>query len=108
MNLLPGLAAACCPVLVMAGAQDPVCPLEDSLDIAAALPAAWSQLAVFDGSGHGAWRDEPDAAFARLRELRERLTEVERLYLERLMKTRDANEGLTAFIERRTPTWEHR
>ena len=44
----------------------------------------------------------------RLRELRERLTEVERLYLERLMKTRDANEGLTAFIERRTPTWEHR
>ena len=44
----------------------------------------------------------------RLRELRERLAEVERLYLERLMKTRDANEGLAAFIERRTPAWEHR
>jgi len=44
----------------------------------------------------------------RVRELRERLAEVERLYLDRLMKTRDANEGLAAFIERRTPQWEHR
>ena len=45
---------------------------------------------------------------SRVRELRARLAEVERLYLERLMKTRDANEGLAAFIERRTPAWEHR
>jgi len=44
----------------------------------------------------------------RVRELRQRLAEVERLYLDRLMKTRDANEGLAAFIERRTPHWEHR
>jgi pimeloyl-ACP methyl ester carboxylesterase len=68
MNLLPGLAHAQCPVLVMAGVLDPVCPLEDSQDIAAALPPALVQLAVFERSGHGAWRDEPDAAFARLRE----------------------------------------
>ncbi len=67
MNLLPGLAAVRCPVLVMAGALDPVCPLADSEDIYAALPAAHRELAVFAGSGHGAWRDEPDAAFARLR-----------------------------------------
>jgi cyclohexa-1,5-dienecarbonyl-CoA hydratase len=44
----------------------------------------------------------------RVRELRDRLAEVERLYLDRLMNTRDANEGLAAFIERRTPLWEHR
>jgi cyclohexa-1,5-dienecarbonyl-CoA hydratase len=44
----------------------------------------------------------------RVRELRERLAVVERLYLDRLMKTHDANEGLAAFIERRTPAWEHR
>jgi len=43
----------------------------------------------------------------RARELRLRLAEVERLYLDRLMSTRDANEGLAAFLERRTPTWEH-
>ncbi len=43
----------------------------------------------------------------RVRELRLRLAEVEHLYLERLMTTRDANEGLAAFLERRTPAWEH-
>ncbi len=68
MNLLPGLARAQCPVLVMAGALDPVCPLADAEDIAAALPAQWMQFAIYPNSGHGAWRDEPAAAFQRLRE----------------------------------------
>jgi cyclohexa-1,5-dienecarbonyl-CoA hydratase len=44
----------------------------------------------------------------RARELRQRLAEVEKLYLERLMKTHDANEGLAAFLARRQPAWEHR
>jgi cyclohexa-1,5-dienecarbonyl-CoA hydratase len=35
----------------------------------------------------------------------ERLATVERLYLEELMKTDDANEGLNAFIEKRKPVW---
>jgi len=68
LNLLPGLARAQCPVLVMAGEDDPVCPLQDAQDIAAALPAQWSQLVSFPGVGHGAWRDDPEAAFAVLRE----------------------------------------
>lgn len=67
MDLRPGLAAVRCPVLVMAGAMDPVCPLADAQEIAAAIPDPWGRLAVFEGSGHGAWRDEPDAAFAVLR-----------------------------------------
>ena len=33
------------------------------------------------------------------------LAEVERLYLEELMSTADANEGLTAFLEKRKPSW---
>jgi cyclohexa-1,5-dienecarbonyl-CoA hydratase len=37
-----------------------------------------------------------------------RLLIVERLYLERLMKTRDAAEGLNAFLQKRNPKWEHR
>ena len=41
-------------------------------------------------------------------EVKRRIGEVERLYLERLMKTRDANEGLAAFIAKREPKWEHR
>jgi cyclohexa-1,5-dienecarbonyl-CoA hydratase len=42
------------------------------------------------------------------RDVRARLAEVERLYLDRLMATRDANEGLVAFIAKRKPHWEHR
>lgn len=42
-----------------------------------------------------------------IRDLRARLQEVESLYLERLMKTHDANEGLAAFLARRTPSWKH-
>jgi cyclohexa-1,5-dienecarbonyl-CoA hydratase len=34
-----------------------------------------------------------------------RLAEVERLYLEELMKTHDANEGLNAFVEKRKAVW---
>lgn len=41
------------------------------------------------------------------RDVRHRLAEVERLYLERLMATRDANEGLVAFLAKRKPHWEH-
>jgi cyclohexa-1,5-dienecarbonyl-CoA hydratase len=40
--------------------------------------------------------------------VRRRIAEVERLYLERLMQTRDANEGLAAFIAKRSPKWEHK
>ncbi len=44
----------------------------------------------------------------RVREVRRRLAEVERLYLDKLMATRDANEGLTAFLAKRKPQWEHK
>jgi len=67
MNLLPGLAGAKCPVLVMVGEDDPVCPLADAQDIAAALPPQWMQYRAFPKVGHGAWRDDADAAFAELR-----------------------------------------
>ena len=46
---------------------------------------------------------EPFADLARLR-----LEDAEALYLEKLMKTRDANEGLQAFLDKRQPRWEHR
>jgi cyclohexa-1,5-dienecarbonyl-CoA hydratase len=41
-------------------------------------------------------------------DVRRRLSEVEALYLERLMRTHDANEGLAAFLAKRKPVWEHR
>jgi cyclohexa-1,5-dienecarbonyl-CoA hydratase len=42
-----------------------------------------------------------------LRDVRTRLAEVEHLYLERLMRTHDANEGLAAFMAKRQPAWTH-
>jgi pimeloyl-ACP methyl ester carboxylesterase len=67
MDLAPGLAQARCPVLVMAGEDDPICPVQDAEEIAAALPKEWMQFARFPNVGHGAWRDDPQAAFAVLR-----------------------------------------
>lgn len=40
--------------------------------------------------------------------IRERIERVERQYLDGLMAGRDPVEGLTAFIDKRTATWEHR
>lgn len=67
MQLLPGLARVQCPVLVMAGELDPVTPLADAQEIAAAIPAPWGRLVSFPQAGHGAWRDQPDQAMAVLR-----------------------------------------
>jgi cyclohexa-1,5-dienecarbonyl-CoA hydratase len=40
--------------------------------------------------------------------VRRRLAEVETLYLDGLMNTHDAVEGLQAFLDKRTPKWEHK
>lgn len=47
------------------------------------------------------------ARLPRLDAIRTGLAAVERLYLQGLMNTRDANEGLAAFLARRAPAWEH-
>ncbi|HEY8049189.1 MAG TPA: alpha/beta hydrolase, partial [Ramlibacter sp.] len=67
MQLAPGLKRAQCPVLVMTGEEDPICPPGDADDIVAALPPHLVQFAKFPRVGHGAWRDDADAAFAVLR-----------------------------------------
>ncbi|MEO7114847.1 MAG: enoyl-CoA hydratase-related protein, partial [Caldimonas sp.] len=69
-------------------------------------------LAWFDehlaGKSAAALRFALAAARVRMaRDVRADLAAVERLYLDRLMKTRDAHEGLTAFLARRQPAWEH-
>ncbi|MBI4879264.1 MAG: enoyl-CoA hydratase/isomerase family protein [Planctomycetes bacterium] len=42
-----------------------------------------------------------------LQDLDEVLPRLERLYLEELMSTHDAAEGIAAFIEKRAPAWRH-
>ena len=48
------------------------------------------------------------ARFDFVARVRRKLAEVERLYLEELMATHDAVEGLAAFIAKRPPAWEDR
>ena len=59
LDFRPTLAAVTCPVLVIAGRDDPITPPEFSVEIAACLPKAGTELHVFDGCGHGPFRDEP-------------------------------------------------
>jgi cyclohexa-1,5-dienecarbonyl-CoA hydratase len=41
-------------------------------------------------------------------QLEDALARVESLYLNELMKTEDANEGINAFMEKRKPVWRNR
>jgi cyclohexa-1,5-dienecarbonyl-CoA hydratase len=81
------------------------------------------QAVVEDPSAHAvAWFEKhlagkSSAAVARamaaarvgwLPDVKRRIEEVERLYLDDLMKTHDANEGLAAFLAKRAPAWGHR
>jgi pimeloyl-ACP methyl ester carboxylesterase len=55
-----------CPTLVLGGELDPITPVADSQDIAAAIPQA--ELRIFEGAGHGVFRDKPEEAVAVIRE----------------------------------------
>ena len=61
MDLAPGLAAATCPVLVLGGELDPVCPIEMSEEIVAALVHADVTYERVPGASHGdvSRRSEP-------------------------------------------------
>jgi cyclohexa-1,5-dienecarbonyl-CoA hydratase len=47
------------------------------------------------------------ARFDLVQTIKKTLNEIERLYLDDVMATRDAVEGLTAFLEKRAPKWEN-
>jgi len=67
-NFLPSLKRIKCPTLITAGKLDPITPLADSHDIAAAMTPGLARLEVFENAGHGVHRDEPDLFFKLLNE----------------------------------------
>ncbi len=42
------------------------------------------------------------------RDFKDVLAKIEHIYLNEVMKTEDANEGLSAFLEKRAPSWKNR
>lgn len=68
MDLTVGLDKAQCPVLLLAGALDPVCPQKSMETIRAALPEKWVQWELFENAGHGVYRDDPERAMKIIRD----------------------------------------
>jgi cyclohexa-1,5-dienecarbonyl-CoA hydratase len=85
-----GLADRVVPAGELAGAVEQVL---DQLRGKSAPVLGLAKQAVFQGLG----RDFDSA-----------LDQAERLFLEQLMKTADATEGLEAFLGKRPPAWKHR
>jgi len=67
-DLLPQLGRIRCPTLVLAGEDDPILPIEDSEDIARAIPRHLLRFDRFANAGHGVMRDDPERALAVIRE----------------------------------------
>jgi len=57
-----------CAVLVMAGDRDPMMPVAFTEALVAALSPERTRFELFEGCGHQVFSDEPDRAFAILRE----------------------------------------
>ncbi len=66
-DYLADLGRITCPTLVLAGALDPMLPVECQRDIAAALRPGVVRYREFAHCGHGVVPDAPDAAMAVIR-----------------------------------------
>jgi proline iminopeptidase len=68
MDLRDDLARIVCPTLVLAGEDDPVCPVPAQEEIVAALPPAGVRFRLLSDCGHGTYRDQPEQTEAILRD----------------------------------------
>jgi pimeloyl-ACP methyl ester carboxylesterase len=57
-----------CPVLLLAGEDDPICPLPVVEELASRLPAETTRLVRLPGARHTIFRDRPDLAFPAVRD----------------------------------------
>jgi pimeloyl-ACP methyl ester carboxylesterase len=72
-DLRPELAKVRCPVLVIAGEEDPLTPAELAAEIVAALPEGLGTLERVPQAGHGVCRDAQEVFFRLVREFIGRL-----------------------------------
>jgi pimeloyl-ACP methyl ester carboxylesterase len=62
------LDAVRCPMLLLAGEDDPICPLPVVEELASRLPAETTSLVRLPGARHTIFRDRPDLAFPAVRD----------------------------------------
>lgn len=63
MDFRAQLRAIRCPVLVLAGSEDPITPPRLSDEILASLQPGIGQLRRYENCGHGAFRDDPETVY---------------------------------------------
>ena len=63
MDFRPLLRGIRCPVLVLAGSEDPITPPHLSDEILASLQPGIGQLKRYEKCGHGAFRDDPETVY---------------------------------------------
>lgn len=83
--------------LVQSVVEDGEAALEDLLS-KQILPKSASSLRYANLAVRSRWYED----------LAERLDRMERLYVDGLMETFDANEGISAFLQKRPPAWKNR
>ncbi len=67
-DFLPVLNRVRCPTLVLGGDADPITPIEDGEDLAAALPPSLVRFERFSGCGHPVFKDDEAGCFRAVRE----------------------------------------
>ncbi len=67
-DMLAELAKIRCPTLITAGDLDPITPIQNAEDIAAAIAPGLARLERFKNTGHGCQRDDPEKFFRIVRE----------------------------------------
>jgi pimeloyl-ACP methyl ester carboxylesterase len=75
------LGAVRCPVLVIAGEDDPVCPLPVVEELASQLPADTTRFVRLPGARHTIFRDRPDLAFPAVKNFVSQIAEGQRMRL---------------------------
>jgi pimeloyl-ACP methyl ester carboxylesterase len=69
------IGAVRCPMLVLVGEDDPVCPLPMVEELVSLLPAETTWLVRLPGARHTIFRDRPDLAFPAVRNFVSQVTE---------------------------------
>jgi proline iminopeptidase len=67
MDFRAALKRVVCPVLLLAGAEDPITPPHLAREMLTCLNAGLGTLQIYDGCGHGPFRDQPETVFPALR-----------------------------------------